>query len=445
MALWESNTLIYVLAAVLAGCILGWILHASIVRKRQKNLHAHIALLKKALKQARRQAQSSFPVVTEEHVPFQGRSELLEERRNHDSLNKDMLDELSIDSAALDDEGEHVDILDAFIGNSEHGSEQLLDIPPSSIMEDYRSRNEISDGSATSLDISENPQADDLNNQSGDTNEPLFELNDGLRFGGLDMTNNVEGHDCLDDSLYAEDVPTEDNIVLPFIAQKVAGDDVVTEYQSANLLDDSPTEFGIRVLAAEASEQLRWSKEGQRDHLQLQQKKPIIFDDDLTVVSTPKVISRAAKLNPIGSLAEVENKRQNIDVSASFVDYELSHLGDIPTSNLGHLADIGIESSQQLLRHCRTENELLAFAKANFIPLRQLRQWMTRCDLLRVSGLGLTHSSHLLNAGVHSVEQLTSIDLEELRLKLDAQMQASGYEESQLTIWQDNAKVLLNN
>lgn len=78
------------------------------------------------------------------------------------------------------------------------------------------------------------------------------------------------------------------------------------------------------------------------------------------------------------------------------------------------LANANIHTTDDLMKHARSDDGLKRLAERSSIPLASLEVWAARADLMRVKGIGPQFSELLEASGVESVAELSMRNAENL-------------------------------
>lgn len=100
------------------------------------------------------------------------------------------------------------------------------------------------------------------------------------------------------------------------------------------------------------------------------------------------------------------------------MSYKIEEIEGIGPANAEKLARAGIHSSAILLRLCRTRKGRRATAHKTGIAETQLLKWANLADLMRIPGIGSEFSELLEAAGVDTVKELRSRNVENLTATL---------------------------
>jgi predicted RecB family nuclease len=98
-------------------------------------------------------------------------------------------------------------------------------------------------------------------------------------------------------------------------------------------------------------------------------------------------------------------------------------VGDIRGMDAGaqqKMAQMGINTTDQLLEHARTPQQRNALAKELGVAGSQLTEWVNRADLMRLKGVGKEMANLLEECGVDSVKELQHRRAENLQAALKA-------------------------
>lgn len=94
--------------------------------------------------------------------------------------------------------------------------------------------------------------------------------------------------------------------------------------------------------------------------------------------------------------------------------YRLEKIDGIGAHFAGLLANAQVSTTEDLLRHTRSDGGLARLAERTGIPLASLEVWAARADLMRVRGIGPQYSALLEASGVGSVAELSMRNAENL-------------------------------
>lgn len=94
--------------------------------------------------------------------------------------------------------------------------------------------------------------------------------------------------------------------------------------------------------------------------------------------------------------------------------YKLEKIEGIGGHFASLLANAGVSTTSDLLRHANAEGGLARLAERTSIPLASLDVWAARADLMRVQGIGPQFSELLEASGVESVAELSMRNAENL-------------------------------
>jgi predicted flap endonuclease-1-like 5' DNA nuclease len=100
----------------------------------------------------------------------------------------------------------------------------------------------------------------------------------------------------------------------------------------------------------------------------------------------------------------------NVDPNLVVVGHSRT-LRDLEGMGAGYVEKLrqsGIRSVQALLQRARTRTERSAIAREVGASEKNVLDWVTRADLLRVPGIGPEYASLLENAGVETVPELAN-------------------------------------
>ncbi|HEY9737966.1 MAG TPA: DUF4332 domain-containing protein [Trichocoleus sp.] len=97
------------------------------------------------------------------------------------------------------------------------------------------------------------------------------------------------------------------------------------------------------------------------------------------------------------------------------------NLHDLPGMTAQHeqqLAQIGIQTTAQLLQRSRNLPEQQNLARQLHLPLRYILKWVALADLARIPSVGCQYNGLLLHAGIISVSQLAQTAMGNLHPRL---------------------------
>jgi len=126
------------------------------------------------------------------------------------------------------------------------------------------------------------------------------------------------------------------------------------------------------------------------------------------------------------------------------MSYKIEEIEGIGPANARKLAAAGIHSTAMLLRLCRTSKGRKNTAEKTGVPETQLLKWANLADLMRISGIGGEFSELLAAAGVDTVKELRTRNVENLAanmLQVNAEKKLTRIVPSAKTIskWVDQA------
>ena len=102
------------------------------------------------------------------------------------------------------------------------------------------------------------------------------------------------------------------------------------------------------------------------------------------------------------------------------MSYKIEAIEGIGSANAQKLASAGIDSTAALLRLCRTGKARKQIAEKTGVSESKLLKWANLADLMRISGIGGEFSELLEAAGVDTVKELRTRNVENLAAKLTA-------------------------
>ena len=100
------------------------------------------------------------------------------------------------------------------------------------------------------------------------------------------------------------------------------------------------------------------------------------------------------------------------------MSYKIEEIEGIGPANAKKLAHAGIHSTAILLRLCRTRKGRRATADKTGISETQLLKWANLADLMRIPGIGGEFSELLEAAGVDTLKELRSRNVDNLAATL---------------------------
>lgn len=128
----------------------------------------------------------------------------------------------------------------------------------------------------------------------------------------------------------------------------------------------------------------------------------------------------------------------------------LGIMEDMPTEMKARLEAQGIQNTSQLLEHTQTKEERSEFAYQSNVNDSDLREYVYRADLMRLTGVGEDTAMLLEEAGVNGCKDLRQRNPQHLHSKL-AELQANAHITSttpaldQIVQWISQAKQLTAN
>ncbi len=122
---------------------------------------------------------------------------------------------------------------------------------------------------------------------------------------------------------------------------------------------------------------------------------------------------------------------------------------DMPAEMKARLEAQGIQNTSQLLEHTQTKEERSELAYQSNVDARDLREYVYRADLMRLTGVGEDTAMLLEQAGVNGCKDLRQRNPQHLYNKL-AELQANAHitstapTQDQIAQWISQAKQLTN-
>jgi len=98
--------------------------------------------------------------------------------------------------------------------------------------------------------------------------------------------------------------------------------------------------------------------------------------------------------------------------------YPLDQLPGISPAHALGMAQLGLNSTDQLRRYGVSVEHRQTLAKTLQVPLRYVTKWVILADLARVPGVGCQFNGLLLHAGIMSVPQLAACSAQRLFTQL---------------------------
>ncbi|MDQ2886645.1 MAG: DUF4332 domain-containing protein [Chloroflexota bacterium] len=127
----------------------------------------------------------------------------------------------------------------------------------------------------------------------------------------------------------------------------------------------------------------------------------------------------------------------------------LGIMEDMPAEMKARLEAQGIQNTSQLLEHTQTKEERSELAYQSNVDARDLREYVYRADLMRLTGVGEDTAMLLEQAGVNGCKDLRQRNPQHLYNKL-AELQANAHitstapTQDQIAQWISQAKQLTN-
>jgi predicted flap endonuclease-1-like 5' DNA nuclease len=100
------------------------------------------------------------------------------------------------------------------------------------------------------------------------------------------------------------------------------------------------------------------------------------------------------------------------------MNYKIQEIEGIGPANADKLAAAGIDSTAALLRLCCTSKGRREVADKTGVTEAKLLKWANMADLMRISGIGAEFSELLEAAGVDTVKELRTRNVENLAGKM---------------------------
>ena len=127
--------------------------------------------------------------------------------------------------------------------------------------------------------------------------------------------------------------------------------------------------------------------------------------------------------------------------------YKLEEIDGIGSISGIKLREIGIVTTEDLLKRCSEARGRQTTAFASGISEAQLAKWVNMADLMRISGIGQDYADLLAAAGVETVSLLREQIAADLAARLRAvnakqKLTRSVASENQVGAWIDQAKRL---
>ena len=100
------------------------------------------------------------------------------------------------------------------------------------------------------------------------------------------------------------------------------------------------------------------------------------------------------------------------------MNYKIQEIEGIGPANADKLAAAGIDSTAGLLRLCCTSKGRREVAEKTGVTEAKLLKWANMADLMRISGIGAEFSELLEAAGVDTVKELRTRNIDNLAAKM---------------------------
>ncbi|NEP15342.1 MAG: DUF4332 domain-containing protein [Leptolyngbya sp. SIO4C1] len=127
-------------------------------------------------------------------------------------------------------------------------------------------------------------------------------------------------------------------------------------------------------------------------------------------------------------------------------NWHIQQIPGISQQQQTQLANLGIATTFDLLRHIRTPAQKRTLSKRLAVSLRDVNKWLAMADLARVPAVGCQYCGLLLHAGIGSAAQLATMPIQHVhaqvqRLQVQQLRRADLCpDRSQIATWIQGAK-----